>query len=200
VAKPAVWIAVLAGGLGSRLGGQKPATMLAGRPLISHAVALAATTGLPVVIVAKQDSPLPELDARMVLEPDEPRHPLAGVLAALQAMPGRDPDSAVLALGCDMPFLTAPLLLRLAAAEGAAALRVDGRLQPLPARYPLSALDRLQRSLDAQRPMREALSALSPLILDEADVKPYGDPRRLCFSVNDAAELRLAETWLAEQH
>lgn len=198
MAKPAATIAVLAGGRGSRLGGQKPSRLLAGRPLISHVLAAAGATGLPVVVVAKEDTPLPTLDTRLVLERDEPRHPLAGVVAALRAIP-HDDDAGVVAIGCDMPFLTAPLLLRLAAADSAAALQVGARLQPLPARYPLSALDRLERSVEAERPMREALASLSPLILDEADIGRYGDPFRLCFSVNDPQQLGLAESWLAEQ-
>jgi molybdopterin-guanine dinucleotide biosynthesis protein A len=193
-----VLIAVLAGGRGSRLGGRKPTADLAGRPLISYVLDAAQDTGLPVAIVTKGDAPLPELDAEVVLEPDEPRHPLAGVLAAMRTMPD-DPEAAVLAVGCDSPFLTSPLLAWLAGLSGAVARRAEDRLQPLPARYPRSGEALLHESLLAERPLRDALAALAPRILAPHEVTPFGDPQRLFFNVNDRADLRVAEEWLSRR-
>ena len=50
---------VLAGGAGRRLGGAKPATLVAGRPLISYPIAALRAVCAPVAVVAKRDSPLP---------------------------------------------------------------------------------------------------------------------------------------------
>jgi molybdopterin-guanine dinucleotide biosynthesis protein A len=192
VAKPGAQIAVLAGGRGSRLGGEKPAAELDGRPLISHVLDAARGTGLPVLVVAKPDTQLPAIDVEVLLEPAEPRHPLAGVLAALRALPGSDSSTGVLAVGCDTPFLTASLLRWLAARDGAVALRAEGRLQPLPARYPRSALATLERSLATNGSLRGALGELSPYVVEERELARFGDPRRLCFNVNDADDLRRA--------
>jgi molybdopterin-guanine dinucleotide biosynthesis protein A len=197
VAKPGVLIAVLAGGRGSRLGGEKPTAELAGRPLISYVLEAAQRTELPVAVVAKRSTRLPELDAGVVIEPEQPRHPLTGVLAAMRTLPRHDPGTAVLAVGCDTPFLTAPLLSWLAGLDGAVALRAGGRLQPLPARYPRSAVAGLEHSLAAEDSLRHALEALAPRIVEPAELARFGDPERLCFNVNDASGLRAAEGWLS---
>jgi molybdenum cofactor guanylyltransferase len=194
VAKRGVRIAVLAGGRGSRLGGAKPNAELAGRPLIAHVLAAAEQTGLPITVVAKRDTPLPALRVPLLVEPDEPRHPLAGVIAALRS--DEQPD-AILAVGCDTPFVTAPLLRALASLDGAAALQLGERLQPLPARYPRAALGPLQAALEGAMPLRETLAALRPHVLGEEQVRGFGDPHLLCFNVNDAAGLREAERLLS---
>ncbi|MCW3034265.1 MAG: 4-diphosphocytidyl-2C-methyl-D-erythritol synthase [Solirubrobacterales bacterium] len=194
-----VLIAVLAGGRGSRLGGAKPGAELAGRPLISYVLEAARATGLPVAVVAKRSTRLPELDAEVVIEPEEPRHPLTGVLAAMGALPRHDPGPAVLAVGCDTPFLTAALLAWMAGLDGAVAFAAAGRLQPLPARYPLSGIELLEESLLAERSLRDALGALQPRIVDPEELAAFGDPGRLCFNVNDASDLRLAEEWISRR-
>ncbi|HLB21413.1 MAG TPA: NTP transferase domain-containing protein, partial [Solirubrobacteraceae bacterium] len=130
---PAPVVAVLAGGLGRRMGAAKAAVELAGRPLISYPLRAAAEAGLPALVVAKSDSELPPLQALVVREPDSPRHPLCGVLAALRHVgagkgelwpcdgerDGRErgvgDGRAVLAVACDMPFLGARLLAWMAA-------------------------------------------------------------------------------------
>ncbi len=198
MAKPGALIAVLAGGRGSRLGGDKPAATLGGRPLVAHVLDAALATGLPTLVVAKRGTPLPALDASVVFEPDEPRHPLAGVIAAIGEMPAAAgvPD-AVLAVGCDTPFLTPPLLRALASAAGACALEAGGRLQPLPARYPRAALAHLERRLAERAPMRAALAELNPQVLTGEQLAAFGDPERLCFNVNDAEDLREAERLLS---
>jgi molybdopterin-guanine dinucleotide biosynthesis protein A len=153
-------------------------------------------TDLPVAVVAKRSTRLPDLDAEVVIEPEEPRHPLVGVLAAMRALPRHDPGAAVLAVGCDTPFLTAGLLAWMAGLDGAVAFGAAGRVQPLPARYPLSGIELLEESLLAERSLRDALGALHPRIVDPEELAAFGDPSRLCFNVNDASDLRLAEEWI----
>jgi molybdopterin-guanine dinucleotide biosynthesis protein A len=128
--------AVLAGGEGSRLGGAKAAAPLAGRPLISYPIAAARSAGLEVFVVAKASSELPPLDVEVVVEPEQPRHPVLGVLSALERS---GENGAVLALACDMPFLPAELLRWLASLQGPVLLRSGGRLHPLPGVYPTAA-------------------------------------------------------------
>jgi molybdenum cofactor guanylyltransferase len=98
--------AVLAGGRGRRMGGDsKPGAELGGRPLIAWPVAAALAAGLETVIVAKRSTPLPAAGVPVWHEPDDPTHPLAGVVAALERA-GRP----VVAIPCDMPLLTPELL------------------------------------------------------------------------------------------
>jgi molybdopterin-guanine dinucleotide biosynthesis protein A len=207
---PAI-VAVLAGGSGERIGGAKPTRELAGRPLIDYPLAAARAAGLRAVVVAKRDTELPDgLAEPLVLEPDEPRHPLCGALAALEhatlehaalerAAQG-SPEAAVVLVGCDMPFLTGALLAWLAAAlELAILLEADGRPQPLPARCSAAHAPLLREALAAQAPLRETFKSLAPSIVEERALAHFGDPRRLCFSVNSAEDLAMAERWLAER-
>jgi molybdopterin-guanine dinucleotide biosynthesis protein A len=159
-------VAVLAGGASRRMGAPKPTVELGGRPLISYPLAAAAAAGLPAVVVAKADTPLPALEEPVWVEPGEPRHPLLGLVTALERAGG-----PVVAVACDQPWLEGALLERLAAGPGTLALRVDGRLEPLPARYDAAALPALRAALAAETSFRAALEALSPAVLDGEDAE-----------------------------
>jgi molybdenum cofactor guanylyltransferase len=190
-------VAVLAGGRGQRLGGAKATVTLAGRPLLGYPLEAARDAALEVVVVAKTFSPLPEHAARVLHEPDQPTHPLCGVVRALSFAEERSAHAAVVIVACDMPFVTAGLLAWLAGLEGAAVAAIDGRLQPTLGRYDPSHLPVLREALAAGRALRETVGALSPRIVDERDLRRFGDPARLCFNVNRPRDVRIAEHWLS---
>ena len=181
--------AVLAGGAGLRLGGVKPATLLGGRPLISYPLAALRAVVSPVAVVAKRDSPLPVLGYGVEIwhEPDEPRHPLAGIVEALRRAAGR----SVVVLACDMPFVTPEVVRALCAplAPGTVAVVTssDGRLQPLCARYEADAADALERALtdDGRARLSEVVAALNPAVA--------GFPAALLVNVNAPEDLARAE-------
>jgi molybdopterin-guanine dinucleotide biosynthesis protein A len=168
--------AVLAGGRGRRMGGAKALARFEGEPLIAWPIAAAMAAGLEVVVVAKAETPLPPLAVPVWHEPDEPVHPLLGIVTALERA-GR----AVVAVGCDMPFVTSDLLARLAAGPEAA-VEADGRLAPFPARYEPAALPALRAALAREASMRATLAALEPVTLAIDDA-------RLVASVNTPEEL-----------
>ena len=170
---PPALVAVLAGGRGRRLGGAKPTAVLGGRPLVEWPLAAAREAGLEAVVVAKAATPLPALEAPVWIEPDEPSHPLAGLVFALERA-----GAPIVAVACDMPHVGSELLARLAGADGTAAARAD---LPFPARYEPSALPVLRDVLAREAPAREALAALAPAELGAA-------PEAL-LGVNTAAEL-----------
>lgn len=171
-------VAVLAGGLGRRLGGAKPSVALGGRPLLAYPLRAAADAGLEAIVVAKPSTVLPALDAEVVHEAQEPRHPLCGVVAALRFAGARSGPRAVVMLACDMPFLTGALLAWLAGREGAVMAQLDGRAQPLPARCPVEALVPLERALAERRSLRSALAMLAPGVLAGRELGRFGDPAR----------------------
>jgi molybdenum cofactor guanylyltransferase len=199
MSKPQAILAVLAGGRGERLGGAKAAATLSGRPLITYPLAAARAAGLPAIVVAKRATVLPTLEEQVLYEPDLPRHPLCGVLMALDFASGRSRAGAVLLAPCDMPFLTDDLLRALASLQGAAMAEVAGRLQPLPARCESVHQPALRRALAERRSLQRAIGALSPQVLDERVLARFGDPARICFNVNEAADLRSAERCLANE-
>jgi molybdopterin-guanine dinucleotide biosynthesis protein A len=162
--------AVLAGGRSRRMGGSKATADLGGRPLVAWPLEALRAVLDDVVVVAKRATALPPLDVPVWVEPDEPRHPRAGIVHALERADGR----AVLACAVDLPLVT-PLLVRtIAHAEGTVAVvpRAGGRLQPLLARYEPAALAAL-RSAPADEPLTATVEALAPSVLEIADAEAF---------------------------
>ena len=172
------------------MGEPKAMVELAGRPLVARVVATVGSAGLEPVVVAKPDSPLPPLDCRVLSEPSEPRHPLNGLLTALRASAGR----GIVAIAGDMPLVPAKLLTWLAQIEHPLAVcEVGGRLEPLLGRYSPTVIDRLSEVLGQDLAMRDAIAALDPHIVGEAELARFGEPARIVFSVNSPADLTTAE-------
>lgn len=142
---------VLAGGAGKRIGGDKCTVELAGRPLVLYPIASLREVCQQVVVVAKQDTKLPQLvgEAEVWIEPDEPQHPLAGVVHALRTASARK----LLVLACDMPLVPDELLRELLnKAHGAGAVaRCGGRAEPLCACYTRDAAKGLQHFDPSER-------------------------------------------------
>ena len=66
------------------MGAPKATLELGGRPLISYPLAAMADAGIETIVVAKPDTALPEMANEVWLEPQEPSHPLLGIVAALE--------------------------------------------------------------------------------------------------------------------
>jgi molybdenum cofactor guanylyltransferase len=184
---------VLAGGGGRRIGGAKATVELWGVPLLAYPVGALQAVLDEVVVVAKRDTELPPLPGVGILtEPDVPRHPLTGIVHALEQVDGR----AILVCAGDLPFVTTTLVRELADADagGAPALvpRVGGRLQPLLARYEASALAPLAAALRGAgrwAPLRELVVALAPRVVELADERQF-------FNVNRPEDLLTASALL----
>ena len=187
--------AVLAGGAGSRMGLSKATVTLLGRPLIAYPLEAVRAAGLAPVVVAKQSTELPDLDAPLLFDRSADRHPLHGVIASLEAGGGRP----VIAVACDMPLITPGLLAWLARVSGVAVPRVEGVLQPLLARYEAGALDLLRLAVGDGQSARRAVSALMPRLIEEPELAAFGDPFRLFFNVNDSEHLRRAAVLLQSE-
>jgi molybdopterin-guanine dinucleotide biosynthesis protein A len=184
--------AVLAGGQGRRLGGAKATVRLNRRPLVSYPLE-AVWRGLGnVVVVAKPDTELPPLPGVEVwVEPDEPQHPLTGVVHALSMAEGRP----VLICGCDLPLLEPGLVRDLARADAGGAPAViaslEGRLEPLLGRYQSEALPGLADALrDPGVRLTDAVAALAPFRYEVPDA-------RLLFNVNTPEDVLQASALLA---
>jgi len=185
--------AVLAGGASRRMGTPKATLDLGGRPLLEYPLAAVQGAGLEPAVVAKPGSPLPPLAVPRWDEPAEPTHPLTGIVAALTAARGRP----VLAVACDMPFVTAELLADLAARAGPLVVpEVDGRLHALLARWDPSLLPALRDALEREAPLHVVATELDAQRIDEAELRRFGDPARLLFNVNDPGDLDRAAAML----
>jgi molybdopterin-guanine dinucleotide biosynthesis protein A len=179
--------AVLAGGRATRLGGDKARAELAGRPLVAWPLAALAAVLEDVAVVAKDSTPLPELPGVEVwAEPDEPRHPRAGIVVALERAGGRP----VVVCAGDMPLVTPDLVRQLAEESGRAVVfRAGGRLQPLLARYEPAALEDLRRA-PPDAPLTEVVAGLEPRVLEAPDDGAF-------FNVNTPQDLAAAAQFLS---
>jgi molybdenum cofactor guanylyltransferase len=179
--------AILAGGAGRRMGGDKAIVELHGKPLICYPLEAAREALGDAVIVAKPGTRLPDLPGVSVwLEPAAPRHPLVGVTEALALADGRP----VVVCAADLPLVTARLLRRIAAADPGGAPAVvaaaAGAVQPLLGCYQPRALELLAPAARAaSAPLREAVAAIDPVTLE------VEDPEEL-FNVNSPDDLLMA--------
>lgn len=130
---------VLAGGASERMGSDKARLPHGTVPAAVHLVQVLEAAGMEAAIV-RRGSPdgLPWLRddgtaVRVLYEPDDgDRHPLNGVVAALE-----DAAGPVLIVPCDVVGLTAPTLVALARAPGVAEAE---RVHPLVAHLPADRL------------------------------------------------------------
>jgi molybdopterin-guanine dinucleotide biosynthesis protein A len=182
---------VLAGGLGHRIGGAKAVVELNRRPLISYPIDAIWRAIGNVAIVAKIDTKLPSVSGVSVwIEPDEPRHPLVGIVYALGLAEGRP----VLVCAADMPFVTPEVIERIARADPGNGCVVvasgQGELQPLLGCYHAGALAPLTRALSGSPgAMREVVEALDPMRYEVADPD-------VLFNINSPSDLLQAAAML----
>lgn len=156
---------VVAGGRASRLDG-KLAADLGGRPLVAWPVAAVGAVCDRVAVVCKPETELPPLDAERWDEPPEPRHPLAGIVHALERAGG-----PILVCAADTPFVTPDELRRVAGALGpgtpAAVAFAVARLQPLVAAYGPEALGGLRAAAPGE-PLTRSVERLDPVRVEIA--------------------------------
>ena len=179
---------LLAGGRGSRLGGRsKAAVEVAGRPLASYPAAAIAGVCDRVAIVATAGTDLPHLPGvERWDEPDEPQHPVAGIIHALEHA-----GQPVLVVAADMPYVTPDACASVMAGGGSAPAAVAvaaGVLQPLLAVYAPAALDRLKAAPPDGR-LTDMVEALAP--------GRVAVPPAIVRSVNTPEDLAAAEAELS---
>jgi molybdopterin-guanine dinucleotide biosynthesis protein A len=117
-------------------------------------------------------------------EPEDlPRHPLSGIVHALERAGGED----VLCVAADMPLLDAATLMTVATAGDGLRVAAAPDLEPLCAVYPPSVLDAL-RAAPPGAPLRTTVAALDPLLV--------AVDREAVVNVNTPEELARAATAL----
>jgi molybdopterin-guanine dinucleotide biosynthesis protein A len=114
--RPPIAAAILAGGLAVRMGGANKAGLRIGSErIIDRQLRLLRQIADPVFIVAATAEPFRELQIEVVPDVVAGAGPLGGIYTALTASP-RD---RTLIVACDLPYLSLPLLERLAAPSDA---------------------------------------------------------------------------------
>jgi molybdopterin-guanine dinucleotide biosynthesis protein A len=130
---------LLAGGESRRMGTEKATIVFNGEPLWQRQITLLRHLGPEKILVsAREERSWRPPDTELVLDRAPPRGPISGLTAAL----ARTRTSHLVALGVDMPFVTAAQLQDLChrANPGCGVVPTIGRrAEPLAAVYPVEA-------------------------------------------------------------
>jgi molybdopterin-guanine dinucleotide biosynthesis protein A len=190
---------VLAGGSGSRIGGDKGSVRLAGRTLAERALAVLDSVLDDVLLSVGKTGQHRRANA-VVVDLHPGRGPLAGLEAALAARPGRP----VFVLACDLPLAGAKVVERVLAraasgvrhAAGPAAWLAssEGRVQPLCGLYSAATLEPARRRLEGGDYSMAGLLEL--LAVTAVPIDDLGAHRLL--NVNDDADLARARELVGE--
>ncbi|MDP6099938.1 MAG: molybdenum cofactor guanylyltransferase [Dehalococcoidia bacterium] len=192
---------VLAGGMGRRLGRDKLWVELGGENLPNMVMRTLSALGGPVILVLDRKKPVPALppSVKVVTDLLPGRGSLGGIYTGLKLS---DADR-VLAVACDMPFLSIPLLrhlLKLSLDYDVVVPRPKGGLEPLHAVYGRGCLN----------PMKRLLATPSNRIFDfyhEVRVHYVGDevvdklsPGEMSFfNINTPADLEQAQRLVTDR-
>ncbi len=197
---------ILAGGRSRRMGADKALLRLAsGEPtLIERVVGAARAVADDVVIVAEDAGRLPPMAVRTVPDAIAEAGPLAGLVAGFAA--ARHPD--ILALACDLPYLSVPLLRWMVASPRTWAALVPYRpnengkagWEPLHAIYTRACLAPMRAALDrGDRQATAFFPAINVRPLTADAMRPYDALGRSTESVNTPEAWAEAARWLANR-
>ncbi|MGI8856043.1 MAG: molybdenum cofactor guanylyltransferase [Thermomicrobiales bacterium] len=194
---------ILAGGQSRRMGADKALLRLpsGGPTLIERVVTAARAVTDDVVIVAADAGRLPPMPVRTVPDTMAGAGPLAGLLAGFAA--ARHPD--ILALACDLPYLSVSLLAWMAAERRAWDALVPAlpdeagtpRWEPLHAIYTRACLALMGAALDrGDRQMTAFFPAIDVRPLTADAMRPYDPTGHSTWSVNTPDAWAEASRWL----
>jgi len=183
---------VLAGGRNSRLGGlDKGQVPLRGVPLALRAVRLLAGVFAEVVLVTNSAAGYPDVPAEVLLAGD--LFPGLGPLAGIHAGLSRSSREAAFCVACDMPFLSAALIRKLARRFrelGCDVLlpRVRGEIEPLHALYHRRLLGDMERILSDGK--GNSIRRLFPVVRTEYfDLEDTAATRRIFTNLNTPEDI-----------
>jgi molybdopterin-guanine dinucleotide biosynthesis protein A len=194
--------AILAGGASRRFGAPKALAEVGGRRIVERVRDALLDAGAEVVVIANDASLFADLGVERRADDVAGVGPLAGIVAAVRWAAERRCAGA-LCVACDMPFVPAALLRRIAEGARPAIVVPESRgrrgVEPLCAWYPVECLS------TAERMIAEGSWALHPLLkrfpaerVPLAEVERFGDPEVLFLNVNTPADHELAERIAAD--
>ena len=188
---PDVTLGIIAGGRGERLGGvAKGLLEVEGRPVLARLLDLGGRFG-DVLLVTNDPKPYADFPVRTVEDVVRGRGAPGGVHAALVGAR----TEWVLAVACDMPFVTEEavrtLLEERSPVVDAVCFTVGGRVEPLLAAYRSALGAPWGERLKAEEPsLRSLLSSCRAKLLPESALRAVDAELRAVTSVNTPEDLR----------
>jgi molybdopterin-guanine dinucleotide biosynthesis protein A len=189
--------AILAGGQARRLGGRdKSALRVGARSILERQLGVLRALTSHILIVGHHPPPPGRKSAGADVRVVEDRIEGAGALGGLYTALVEAPTEQVLVIACDMPFISAPFLIALAALGAGvdAAVPRDGHgPHPLCASYDRRIADRLKTRIDAGAlRIADALSDLHVRDIGPDEVAPFDPDGRLLTNVNTPGDYERA--------
>ena len=176
---------ILAGGQARRLGGiDKSALVVHGASILDRQLGVLRSLTPHILIVASDEHRYREAGVPVVRDRIRGAGSLGGLYTALVEAP----TDQLVVMGCDMPFLTAPFLMRLAAlgAGADAAMPRDARgRHPLCAAWAKRAAPHLRARIDEGRlRIIDALDGLDVRDMDPGELASFDPDGTLLLNVN----------------
>jgi molybdenum cofactor guanylyltransferase len=184
---------LLTGGSSRRMGHDKATLVIEGEPNARRLGALLAGVVEPALEVGGQCSGLAAIADE---QPGE--GPLTALVTGWSALSGAGHEGSVVVLACDLPLVTSAFLRWLAQYPGERSVvpLVDGRLQPLCARWSAPDLRRsVERAADGARSLRELLEEMDPVTVRPSDWAGVAAPSTLSDADTPDDLKRLGLTW-----
>ena len=182
--------AIIAGGQATRFGGQdKSRLIIDGRSIIVRQVDVLQRVASELLVVGGAPGRFADLGLPVVPDGIPGTGPIGGVYTALDAAS----NDRVIVVGCDLPFLDAGLLGRLAALADAerdgAWVRGPRGLEPLLACYRRQARPAIRQAITAGLLQLHQLGTVLRMAeVGEDELSTFGRPDRLLANVNSPAD------------
>lgn len=198
--------AVIAGGQSRRYGMPKALVEVGGERIVDRVVASLREVAGEIVLIANDESLAEAIALPARPDAEEGLGALGGIHTALLWARERD-DTGILAVACDMPFLSRGLLQRLVARStdedcpDAVLPESDGPrgVEPLCAWYGVSCLPALEDAIErGDHRMIGFHGGIRIVTLPIEEVAHFGDPARLFLNVNTPEDRAIAERLHAE--
>lgn len=196
----AISAVVLAGGESRRLGQDKCMLLVEGQSLLDRTLGLLASLAGDLVVVSNDPRRTVDLPFPVRLVPD--RQPGVGALMGLYSGLHAARHDRAVAVACDMPFLSLPLLrhmVSLSVDYDVVLPRLGDLVEPLHAVYGKGCLGPMERQLSCGR--RRIVSFFDEVrvcYVEQAEVDRY-DPRHLSFlNVNTPDDWRRVQALLRQ--
>jgi molybdopterin-guanine dinucleotide biosynthesis protein A len=188
---------LLSGGASRRMGFDKASIRVDGQPAAVRTATLLSSVADPVWEVGPSHCQLPH-----VREDPSGSGPVGAVAAGWRALTAAGHRGPVLVLACDLPLMTTELLRWLAEVPTGSTVIpvVDGRAQPLCARWSAADLDRLVELFDSgYRAFKTMYDTLDIAFVDDRGWSAAASART--FTDTDAPEdlERLGNTWEVDE-
>ncbi|HEY7984704.1 MAG TPA: molybdenum cofactor guanylyltransferase [Ktedonobacterales bacterium] len=187
---------VLAGGASRRMGRDKAALALGGRPLLAWVVAALRAAFAEVVVIGPQERAALVPGVAIVPDAFPGQGPLGGIATAL----GHSGGARIFVAACDMPFLDPALARRLAtlAPEAAAVVPRSARgLEPLCACYGRACLPvALALLARGELALSGLLVGVAARIVAPGEWMPHDPAGRSLLNVNTVEEWAAARAFL----